>query len=98
MNRNDWQYKRYLKKTINTLLESEAQLFSATLHLLMSGELKEIDEVFEVGDVYEFNLNHFKTSDDINVKQLSGLIEQLGETADFLINVNNLKENDLIET
>ena len=91
------KYRKRLIDTINILLESEEQLFSATVQLLMSGELKEIDEVFDVGDVYEFNLNHFKTSYDINVKQISGLIEQMRGTVEFLMNVNKIKDNDLIE-
>ena len=53
MNENDWQYRRYLKKTIHILFDSEEQLFSAAVNLLMSGEMKEIDEVFEIGDDYE---------------------------------------------
>ncbi|MEI7525975.1 MAG: hypothetical protein WCJ95_16655, partial [Mariniphaga sp.] len=74
----------------------EERLFSSSVYLLLSGELSEIDEVFEVGDEYEFNLNHFKTSNDINVKQMSELIEKLRGTVEFLMNVNNIKENDLI--
>jgi len=90
------KYRKRLIETINMLLKSEEKLFSSSVYLLLSGELKEIDEVFEVGDEYEFNLNHFKTSDDINVKKMSGLIEQLRGTVEFLMNVNNIKENDLI--
>ena len=89
-------YRKRLIETINILIDSEGQLFNVSVHLLMSGELKEVDEVFEVGDVYEFNLNYFKTSDDINVKQMAVLIEQLRGTVEFLMNVNNIKENDLI--
>jgi len=95
MNENDWLYRRYLKKTINVLSDSEVQLFEATLNLLMTGELREINEVFEIGDDYEFNINHFKMSDDINIKQMCVLIEKLRETVEFLMNVNNIKENDL---
>ena len=90
------EYRKRLIETINTLLESEERLFSSSVYLLLSGELSEIDEVFEVGDEYEFNLNHFKTSNDINVKQMSELIEKLRGTVEFLMNVNNIKENDLI--
>lgn len=89
-------YRKRLIETINILIDSEGQLFNVSVHLLMSGELKEVVEVFEVGDVYEFNLNHFKTSDDINVKQMSGLIEKLRVTVDYLMNVNNINENDLL--
>ena len=89
-------YRKRLIETINTLLESEEKLFSSSVYLLLSGELNEIEKVFEVGDEYEFNLNHFKTSDDINVKQMSGLIEKLRVTVDYLMNVNNINENDLL--
>ena len=41
------QYRTRLIETINLLIiDSEVQLFSTTVYLLMSGELKEIDEVF----------------------------------------------------
>lgn len=90
-------YRKRLIETIDTLLESEEKLFSSSVYLLLSGEFNEIEKFFDVGDEYEFNLNHFKTSNDINVKQMSGLIEKLRGTVEFLMNVNNVKENDLIE-
>ena len=96
MNEISGYYRKRLIETINTLLESEEKLFSSSVYLLLSGELNEIEKVFEVGDEYEFNLNHFKTSDDINVKQMSGLIEKLRVTVDYLMNVNNINENDLL--
>ena len=95
MNENDWQYRRYLKKTIHILFDSEEQLFSAAVNLLMSGEMKEIDEVFEIGDDYEFNMNHLKTSDDINVNQIFKAIEKIRSTVEFLMNVNNITDNDI---
>ena len=95
MNEISGYYRKRLIETINILLESEEQFFSASVYLLLSGELKEIDEVFEVGDVYEFNLNHFKTSDDVNVKQMSELIEKIRGTVEFLMNVNNINDDDL---
>ena len=96
MNEISGYYRKRLIETINIILESEEQFFSASVYLLLSGELKEIDEVFEVGDVYEFNLNHFKTSDDVNVKQMSELIEKIRGTVEFLMNVNNINDDDLI--
>ena len=33
-----------------------------------------MDEVFEIGDVYESNINHFKTSDDIQCTTNSAII------------------------
>jgi len=95
MDEINWQYRRYLKKTIHVLLDSEEQLFSAAVNLLMSGEMKEIDEVFEIGDDYEFNMNHFKTSEDINIEQIVEAIEKIRSTVELLMNVNNITDNDV---
>ena len=49
-------YKANLIEAINTLVECDTMIFEAGLNLLMKGELKEIDTVFEEGDIYNFNI------------------------------------------
>ena len=61
----------------------------------MAGELKEIDEAFEEGDTFTFEIEHFKNTNDINLIKLVEFQEQLDGLMNSIANINAIKETDL---
>lgn len=88
-------YRDFLIEACNTLTNCEAELFTNALNLLMSGELKSVDEAFEIGDSYKFEFNHLDTSKDTNVKKLVDLIKLLNEAKESLKNLNSITDEEV---
>jgi hypothetical protein len=95
MNEMSKLYKENLIETINTLVQCESMIFSSAVNLLMNGELKEIDKVFEVGEIYEFNINHFETSTDINIQYLTKVLKSVKNTIESLQNINAINDDEV---
>ncbi|TVR78556.1 MAG: hypothetical protein EA412_08980 [Chitinophagaceae bacterium] len=83
-------YREMLYETVNNLSKLREDIFETTLNLAMSNELKEINDVFEEGDVYHFELEHLKGGSDVNVIKLLDIIEHIDSTTESLININAL--------
>ena len=61
----------------------------------MNGELSEINDVFEEGDVFKFELSHFKESSDSNVNKLLSLIEEIEKFEGSFSNINKIVDSEL---
>lgn len=61
----------------------------------MSGELKEIQDTFQEGDAFHFEMEMFRDLKDINVRKLVDLYDQLETCMNFLSTQNNIQEEDL---
>ena len=88
-------YKELIIQTINTLIECDNQIFTEGLNILMNNELKEIDEVFEEGDIYEFNINHLENSADTNVQLILKTIKKIRQSINSLQNLNLIKDEEI---
>ena len=88
-------YRKFLLEAINGLLESQELLFSNAINLAMSSEMKEYDELFELGDKYEFDIKQFEDSKDANVQLLVTLVKSLNSARDSIININAITYEEL---
>lgn len=88
-------YRKALIEAINTLSEVDHQLFGAALGVLMSDEWKEIDQAFDVGEVYEFHLSQLESSPDNNVQILATLIKTIRTSIQTLQNLNSISDNEI---
>lgn len=88
-------YREFIIQTINTLVECDNQIFTEGLNLLMNNELKEINEVFEEGDVFEFSINHLENSTDTNVQLILKTIKEIRQTINSLQNLNLIKDEEI---
>ncbi|MFD1079573.1 hypothetical protein [Longispora fulva] len=61
----------------------------------MTGELAEVNEVFEPGDQFSFEKEMFRTTEDRNVKKLLAFHDRLEELMNSLANINNITEDEL---
>jgi hypothetical protein len=89
------EYREQLVKTVDYLIEVRHILFNNSLNLAMKNDLKEIDEVFDIGETYVFSLNHLDNSSDINLQKVVDLIKNIEKTVDSLININVIKDEEL---
>jgi len=61
----------------------------------MSGELNEVNKVFEINDTYNFNMNHLTTSEDVNVQKITNVIDCINQAIQTLKNLNNIKDEEI---
>ena len=73
----------------------ESEVISKTLSILMAGEWKEMQEKFEEGKKFEFNLTQLGTSTDQNVVSMVKLIKNLRKTILRLQSQNNIKDEEM---
>ena len=88
-------YRKALIDAINTLNEIDHQVFGASLGVLMSEEWKEIDQAFDVEEVYEFHLSQLESSSDHNVQTLVALIKTIRSTVQTIQNLNSISDNEI---
>lgn len=88
-------YKLAIREACTKIVEARHELFSSLVSVAKSGEYQELDEAFEEGDIFNFELAHFSESKDVNVQTLYELIQKLEETYVSLLNLNRMNSNDL---
>ncbi|WP_373494923.1 hypothetical protein [Aquiflexum sp.] len=81
-------YKLRLLDACSAVAKARNELFTAMINVGMSGEFRELDELFEEGDFFQFEKSHFQDCKDINLGMLMELIEKLDETHSKLVNLN----------
>jgi hypothetical protein len=90
-------YRNSLISSVENLKTARQQLFVNLVNLAMNNEMQEISEAFEIGETYDFSLEHFEHSKDVNVQKLSALIRDIDNTIASYININNLSKNEMLE-
>lgn len=88
-------YRKHIIQTINTLIECDTMIFPEALNLLMTDELKEIGDIFEEGDIYNFSINHLENSDDTNVQLVLKTIKEIRTAINSLQNLNLIKDEEI---
>ena len=74
---------------------SKRTIFSKIINIEMTGDLKDINEVFSIGEVFQFEIAHIETSQDSNVQKLTSLYKQLDQTIDTIMNLNAISQEDI---
>ena len=88
-------YRDYLIETLDYLINMRLSIFALALNLSMKNDLKEVNDVFDIGDTYTFELNHLDKGSDDNVQKVVDLIKNIQITVDSLININVIEEDEL---
>jgi len=79
-----------IKSAIEQLVKIRHQLFEEALNYAMNNELKSINEAFDDGDKYQFELKHLDNSEDINLQLLVDLTKKVEATVDSIANLNKI--------
>lgn len=71
------------------------ELLTRIINVGMTGELEEINQVFEKDDTFEFNKEMFRESNDQNLNLLLGLHDNIEDTMNCFANLNNITQEEL---
>lgn len=63
--------------------------------MAMTGELKDLNEAFDIGDTYNFDIEQFKGTNDVNLNRLIEFYEELENLVNSIANINAITEEDL---
>jgi len=70
-------------------------LFTQIVNIASDGELKEILDVFEEGDYYDFEMDQFENSSDVNIIKLMQLCKNIEMAFDSIQNVNAVGDEEI---
>jgi len=77
------------------LLEVHEELITRTINVGMTGEMADINKTFRVGDTYDFDVEQFRGTPDINLNKLIGFYDELENLMNSLANINSITEEEL---
>ena len=83
-------YRTSLHETTSILGDFGQQLFTNLINLAMSGEMKEFDKGFDVGETLAYNDADFRHLEDQNVKLIYEVLDIIHKARGKLINISNL--------
>lgn len=87
--------RKQIIETIENLIEARDMIFTQIVNLAMSGEIKHLENAFDIGDEYGFVLSHFEDLEDQNVQILVTLCKKAEETIFSIMNINGINENEV---
>ena len=61
----------------------------------MAGAFAEVNSVFEAGDEFQFDLEMFRETTDINLLKLINFFDELENLMNSLANINGITEEEL---
>lgn len=88
-------YRTHLITAYQNILDFKSELFTDALNIAMAGDMKEVNEAFEEGDVFTFSMEHLENSNDANLQKLVELLKNIDNTLASLSNLNNIQESEL---
>lgn len=92
--------KTYRSNIINTykkLIKFHNELFSSSINIAMTGDLLDINNSFDTGEIYSFDIEQLKGTNDANLNIIIDLCENLTEAMHILADNNSIKEEELNE-
>ncbi len=88
-------YREQLIDALANLESVRNQLFDTVINVGMHGVHSDINEVFEEGDSYLFNLEHFDNTKDPNLQTLVNLIKHIDCSSQKLLRINDVSMEDV---
>ena len=88
-------YREKILMAYKYLLEVHEELLTRTINIGMTGEMANINKTFIVGDTYNFDVEQFRGTTDINLNKLIGFYDELENLMNSLANINGITEEEL---
>lgn len=88
-------YRNRVIESLQLLGEIRNQLFTQIVNIASDGELKEVLDVFEEGDYYDFEMDQFENSSDVNIVKLMQLCKDIETAFDSIQNVNAVGDEEI---
>lgn len=80
---------------IQDLIICRNNIFDNIVNLAMSGELSHLADCVDIGEKYEFKMNHFKNLEDKNVNTLIKICEVIESEISVLMDENDIDITEL---
>lgn len=80
---------------IQDLIDYRHIVFGNIVNIALKGELHHLDGAVDIGETYEFKMNHFRGLDDINVNRLIKLCEVIDENIFLMMEDNDIDLNEV---
>lgn len=90
-------YREKILLTYKFLLEAHEELHTRIVNVGMTGVMADINNVFEEGDTYTFDMDQFRNTSDTNLNLLLNFFDELETLMNSLANLNNITEEELEE-
>ena len=87
--------RKHIIDTVNALTDADELLFGAGLNVERSGDMQEVSETFDVGDVFTFDLSLLQSSKDETVQKIANLLVQMSDLKEHLITIHALTEEEI---
>jgi hypothetical protein len=88
-------YRDKIILTYRALLKTHEELMERIINVGMAGQFAEVNEVFEEGDTFKFDLEMFRDSKDQNLQLLLKFFDELEELMNTLANFNGITQEEL---
>lgn len=88
-------YRNRVIETLHLLEDIRNQVFVQLVNLASDGEMRETMDVFEDGDYYTFELEHFEDLNDVNVNKLLCLCKDLENIFESIQNMNAVRTEEI---
>ncbi|MCA5003621.1 hypothetical protein [Sphingobacterium bovistauri] len=88
-------YRNRVIESLQLLGDIRNQLFTQIVNIASDGELKDILSVFEEGDYYDFEMDQFENSSDVNIVKLMQLCKEIEVAFDSIQNVNAVGDEEI---
>lgn len=88
-------YRNRVIESLQLLGDIRNQLFTQIVNIASDGELKEILDLFEEGDYYDFEMDQFENSSDVNIVKLMQLCKDIEITFASIQNVNAVRDEEI---
>jgi hypothetical protein len=88
-------YREQIILTYRALINIHQELSDRIINVGMLGEFDEINEVFKLGETYDFNIDQFRGTGDANLNLLLKMLDELEEVMNSMANINGITEDEL---
>lgn len=88
-------YREKIILAYRALIKMHNKLTDRIINVAMLGEFAEVNAVFQVGDAYNFDLEQFRGTNDVNLNLLLKLFDDLEDIMNSLANINGITEEEI---
>lgn len=87
--------RKAIVTAIQDLIICRNNIFDNIVNLAMSGELSHLADCVDIGEKYEFKMNHFKNLEDKNVNTLIKICEVIESEISVVMDENDIDITEL---
>ena len=88
-------YREKIILSYRQLREVHEELLTRIINIGMAGDFAEVNAIFEAGDEFQFDLEMFRDTEDLNLQKLIAFFDELETLMNSLATINGLTEAEL---